>query len=290
MDHKQLRWVYLLALALIWGSSFILMKRALIGMTPIQLGALRILISAVLLLLIGFRRVSLIKRRHWPYLVVNALIGTFFPAFLFAYALDKMDSAIAAILNSLTPLQTLIFGALFFGFGFRKRQLLGVLIGLAGTVLLIVKGAELHPNQDYFYALLIVIASVGYAINVNILKKYLHDLDALSITVGNFLVLILPVLAVLYLADFSATFVWDKAGMNALFYVSILAILGTGVAKLMFNRLVQLSSPVFSSSVTYLIPLVAVFWGLLDGETVTFSQFSYGLLILLGVYMANKSR
>jgi drug/metabolite transporter (DMT)-like permease len=266
------------------------MKRALVGLTPIQVGALRILITATFLVLIGFKRLIKIRRRHWYYLTLNGFVGTFFPAFLFAYAIEKMDSSIASILNSLTPLNTLIFGALIFGFGFRKRQFIGVLIGLVGTVLLILKGAELNPNQDYFYASFILISSVGYALNVNILKKYLHDLDALSITVGNFVLLIVPTVMVLWFTDFYSTFEVTETTTTAILYLIILAVFGTGIAKIMFNRLIQISNPIFSSSVTYIIPIVAISWGIFDGEKITFMQFGSGFIILLGVYMVNNSK
>lgn len=290
MENKQLRWVYLFILSLIWGSSFILMKRALVGLTPIQVGALRILITAVFLVLIGFRRLFKINRRHWYYLTINAFVGTFFPAFLFAYAINEIDSSVASILNSLTPLNTLIFGALIFGFGFRKRQLIGVIIGLIGTVMLILKGVEVNPDQDYFYASFILLSSVGYALNVNILKKYLHDLDALSITVGNFIILVIPTLIVLWFTNFFTTFEINKTSLNAVYYIAILAVFGTGLAKIMFNRLIQISTPIFSSSVTYLIPIVAISWGILDGENISFLQFLSGIIILLGVYLVNKSK
>ncbi|WP_299528484.1 DMT family transporter [uncultured Lutibacter sp.] len=290
MENKKLRWVYLIALSIIWGSSFILMKKALIGLTPVQVGALRILITSLFLLLIGFKRLLRIKKRHWYYLTLNGFVGTFFPAFLFAYAIEKIDSSIASILNSLTPLNTLIFGALIFGFGFRKRQLIGVLIGLVGTVLLILKGAELNPNQDYFYASFILISSVGYALNVNILKKYLHDLDALSITVGNFVLLIVPTLVVLWFTDFFTTFEITESSKTSILYLVILSVIGTGIAKIMFNRLIQISNPIFSSSVTYLIPIVAISWGIFDGEKITIIQFGSGFIILLGVYLVNRSK
>ena len=290
MEAKKLRWIYLFALSIIWGTSFILMKRALIGLTPMQVGALRILITAAFLLLIGFKRLLKINRRHWYYLTLNGFVGTFFPAFLFAYAIEKIDSSIASILNSLTPLNTLIFGALIFGFGFKKRQLIGVLIGLIGTVLLILKGAELNPNQDYFYASFILISSVGYALNVNILKKYLHDLDALSITVGNFFLLIIPTLIVLWFTDFFQTFEVNDASLKGIFYLIILAVFGTGIAKIMFNRLIQISNPIFSSSVTYLIPIVAISWGIFDGEKITLFQIGSGFIILFGVYLVNRSK
>lgn len=255
-----------------------------------QVGALRILITAVFLLLIGFKRLLKINRRHWYYLTLNGFVGTFFPAFLFAYAIEKIDSSIASILNSLTPLNTLIFGALLFGFGFKKRQFIGVLIGLVGTLLLILKGAELNPNQDYFYASFILISSVGYALNVNILKKYLHDLDALSITVGNFFLLIFPTLIVLWFTDFFQSFEVNDESLKGLGYLTILAVFGTGIAKIMFNRLIQISNPIFSSSVTYLIPIVAISWGVFDGEKISLMQFGSGFIILFGVYLVNRSK
>lgn len=290
MQNNQLRWLYLIILSIIWGSSFILMKKALVGLTPIQVGALRILITAVFLLLVGVKRVFKIKKKHWYYLTLNGLVGTFFPAFLFAYAIEKIDSSIASILNSFTPLNTLIFGAVIFGFGFKRKQLIGVLIGLIGTVVLILKGAEVNPHQDYFYASFILISSIGYALNVNILKKYLHDLDALSITVANFVLLIVPTLLVLWFSNFFSTFELSQSNSTAILYITILAVFGTGFAKVMFNRLIQISTPIFSSSVTYLIPIVAIAWGILDGEKITFLQFLAGFVILFGVYLVNKAK
>jgi len=288
MRNYQLRWIYLIILSLIWGSSFILIKKSLIGLTPIQVGALRILITAFTLIIVGFKQVFTIKKRHWYYIFLTAILGTFFPAFLFAYAIGGIDSSIASILNSLTPLNTLIIGALLFGFSFKKYQLFGILIGLIGTIVLIFNGAELNDNQNYWYALFPIIASIGYAFNVNILKKYLSDLSALSVTLGNFIVLIIPTTFVLWYSGFFETFEYTKATKSSLIYLTILAVFGTAIAKTLFNRLVQISSPIFSASVTYLIPIIAVFWGLLDGEKLTITQLIAGLLILLGVYLTNR--
>ena len=266
------------------------MKYALVGLSAIQVGALRVLITAIFLILIGFRRVFKIEKRHWFYLILNGFIGSFIPAFLMAYTVEKMDSSIVSILNSLTPLNTLIFGALLFGFGFKKKQLIGVLIGLFGTLILILKGAELNPNQDYFYSSFILVASICYALNVNILKKYLYDLDALSITVANFIVLIIPTLLILFYSGFFNDFEINEGSLKGLFYLSILAVVGTGLAKLMFNRLIQISSPIFSSSVTYLIPIVAITWGVLDGEKISAYQFVAAFIIILGVYIVNRAK
>jgi drug/metabolite transporter (DMT)-like permease len=217
------------------------------------------------------------------------MVGTFFPVFLFAFSIQNIDSSIVSILNSLTPLNTLLVGALFFGFSFLRKQFLGVLIGLTGALMLILKGAELNPNQNYSFAFLIVLASIGYAFNVNILKKHLEDLSALTITTGNFVVLLLPALLVLLFTDFfRIEFIVEAR--SSLFYLVLLAVFGTAMAKTLFNKLVKISSPIFSSSVTYLIPIVAITWGVLDGEQVHLDQFLAGGLILLGVYLTNKGK
>jgi len=290
MESKQLRWLMLFSLALVWGSSFILMELALVGLTPIQVGALRMVISAVFLLLIGFHKFKLIHKKHWKYLFLNAVFGTFFPVFLFAFAVQQIDTSIVAILNSLTPLITLILGAMFFGFFFVKKQLIGVTIGLMGTVYLIMRSATLNPNDNYWYAMLVVIASVGYALNVNILKKYLSDLDATAIAVGNFSLVLIPASIVLISTGFFQQDLMAPPMLSAIGYMSILAILGTALAKIFFNRLVQLSSPIFASSVTYLIPIVAIFWGLLYGEHIHVTQVLAGIVILLGVYLVNQKK
>ena len=277
-------------LSLIWGSSFILMKKALLGLSPIQVGALRILITAFFLLIIGFKSLKKIKKEQWKYVFFSALLGTLFPSFLYAFAIDKIDSSIASILNSLTPFNTLIVGTLVFGFIFQKKQLIGILIGLVGTLILIMKGASLNPNQNYWFALLPIISSIGYAFNVNIIKKYLQDLDAIAITTGNFILIIIPAFLVLLFTDFFTSFELNETTEPALLYILILAIVGTGFAKIMFNKLIQISSPVFSASVTYLIPIVAVMWGILDGEKLSVIQLVAGVIILFGVYMVNKNK
>ena len=290
MNNQQQKWLYLIVLSFVWGSSFILMKKALVGVTPIQLGALRIIVTAIFLLLIGIKSIKRIQKKHWIYIFYTAALGTFFPSFLFAYAIHFIDSSIVSILNSFTPFNTLIFGVLVFGFAFKKKQFIGILVGLVGTSILILNGANEHPDQNYWFALLIMISSIGYAFNINIVKKYLSDLDALAITVGNFLLLLIPATIVLIFTEFFSTFEATTPSLNALGYITILAIVGTGIAKVMFNKLIHISTPVFSSSVTYLIPVVAVFWGVVDGEKLTLIQLFGGILILLGVYLVNKAK
>lgn len=287
MESKQLKWGYLIVLALIWGSSFILIKRGLVGLSVLQVGSMRIIFAAFFLLSIGFKSIFLIPKEKWKYIALTSLFGTFLPAFLFALAQTEIDSAVSSILNSLTPLNTLVLGVLVFGVGYQKRQVWGVFIGLVGTLLLVYDGAMAHPNQNYYYAILIILASICYALNVNFIKRYLSDLSPLSISAGNFLVLLFPAVLVLFFSDFPWQMPSDKV-QDSILFILILGVFGTGIANILFFKLIQISSPVFATSVTYLIPVVAFCWGLVDNEMLTSVQFFGAFVVLIGVYLSAR--
>ena len=287
MESKQLKWVLLTILSLIWGSSFILIKKGLIGLSPIQLGSLRILFAGFFLILVGFKSLSKISFQQWKFIALTALFGTFIPAYLFAIAQTEIDSSVSSILNSLTPLNTLVLGSLAFGLHFRRNQIIGVIIGLIGSALLILNGAMNHPEQNYYYALLVIIASLCYATNVNLIKKHLSGMAPLSITTGNFLVLLLPAALILYFTDFLNVVSMPQV-QHSMLFILVLGVIGTGIANIIFFKLIQLSSPVFATSVTYLIPIVAFFWGLLDHEMLTPIQFVGAFIVLIGVYLSAK--
>jgi drug/metabolite transporter (DMT)-like permease len=290
MKGTQNKWIYLTILSIVWGSSFILIKKGLDGLTPLQLGSLRILFGAVFLLLIGFRSLKKISRKDWKWLVVTAFIGTFIPAFLFAFAETEIDSGITSLLNSTTPIMALILGATFFAIGFSANQLVGVIVGLIGSVLLIWSGSDVNPDQNYWYSGLVLLSSVCYAFNVNIIKKHLQELPAVAIAAGNFAVLVVPAFVVLLFSDFfTEETLAAKETHVALGYIVLLAVVGTGIAKILFNKLVQISAPVFATSVTYTIPIIALFWGLLDGEHFTVLQLGAAGVILLGVVLSNRN-
>jgi drug/metabolite transporter (DMT)-like permease len=287
MQTKDNKWLLLIVLSLIWGSSFILIKRGLVGLNPFQVGSLRILFTSIFLLLIGHKSLTKIPKFQWKYIAMTAFFGTFLPVYLFCYAQTQIHSSVSAILNSLTPMNTLLLGILAFGLSFKPTQIIGVLIGLAGSILLVYNGAINHPDQNYFYSIFVVIASLCYATNVNLIKRYLSDLSPMSISVGNFAVMAIPALIVLSCTDFFQIVQVAKA-QHSMVYVAILGIVGTGIANLIFFRLIQISSPVFATSVTYLIPVVAFGWGLLDGEMLTPVQFLGAFIILIGVFLASK--
>lgn len=289
MTQQPNKWVYLAILSLIWGSSFILIKKGLLGLTPMQLGALRVIITGCFLFIAGFKYIGTIAKNQWLWLTVSGFLGTFFPAFLFAIAETEIDSAVASILNSLVPLNTVLMGFAIFKIASTKRQILGVCIGFVGTAILILNGAALNPNQNYLYAGFVLLSGVMYAANVNIIKRYLQDVKPLTIAVGNFIPIMLPAIVVLCFTDFfSESRLTNPHFKMAIGYVIVLSFFGTALAKVLFNKLVQMSTPVFASSVTYTMPIVAVVWGLLDGELFSWHQALATVVILCGVYLANK--
>jgi drug/metabolite transporter (DMT)-like permease len=289
MSNDKLKWVYLCLLALVWGSSFILIKKGLVGLTPLQVGSLRSIFAAIFLLLIGFKSLKKIKGKKWIWISFSGFFGTFFPAYLFSFAETEIDSAIVSILNSTTPLLSMIVGILIFKASFIKKKFIGVMVGLAGTTALIWSGAQVNPDQNYWYSLLVILASLFYGFNANVIKKHLQTLPALAITTGNFVVIAIPAFVVLAWTGFFSKEVLAAPDVSlSLFYIAILGIVGTGAALIVFNKLIQISDPVFSTSVTYLVPIVALGWGFLDGEKFTLLQLFSGLVIIVGVLIVNS--
>ena len=285
---KLNKWFYLISLSLIWGSSFILIKKGLVGLEADQLGSLRIIFSSIIIILIAWKRLLKISRVEWKWITISAFLGSFFPAFLFAFAEKEIDSAVASVINSIVPLNTLVIGMVLFNIRSTKRQIIGVLIGLAGTYMLIISGINLNPDQNYLYSGFVILCSFLYALNVNIIKKYLQHLSALTITVGHFAVIIIPAIIVFCFSDFDVNSLKKQETIDSIIYVLILAVFGTALAKILFNKLIKISSPVFASSVTYSMLIVSIFWGLVDGEKFSIYQLIATIIIILGVLLTNK--
>ena len=281
----------MVALSLIWGTSFILIKKSLLGLTAFQLGALRTIVTGVFLLLAGYRSIRTINKNQWKWIALSGFLGSFFPSFFFAIAETEIDSAVASILNSLVPLNTILLGFAVFRITSTRRQVLGVIIGFIGTAILILKGAELNPDQNYLYAGYVIASTIMYAANVNIIKRYLQQVKPLAIAAGNYTVITIPAIIVLYTAGFFNSETLNNPYFNSsIFYVIILSFFGTALAKVLFNKLVQISTPVFASSVTYLMPIVALIWGVLDGEGFSFLQGLATIIILIGVFLSHKRK
>jgi drug/metabolite transporter (DMT)-like permease len=291
MQVSLKKWVYLFVLSIIWGSSYILIKKGLLGLTPLQLGSTRILMTTAMLSLVGWKQLKKISKDSWKWIIFTGYFGTFFPSYLFAFAETVIDSSVAAVLNGMTPLFTLILGFLFFKSTFKWMKILGVFIGFVGTLILVSNEFNIRSGLNSWYAFLVVAAAICYSINVNVIKYKLQDVPALSIALGNFIAIAVPALLVLVTSNFPWGAVYESTALSSsLGYIFILSLFGTALAKVMFNELVSISSPVFSISITYILPIVAISWGILDGEQFVLIQWLGCALILLGVYLITDKK
>jgi drug/metabolite transporter (DMT)-like permease len=291
MDFEK-RWFQfgiLLILAFVWGSSFILMKVGLKSFSSEQAAAVRMLLASLSLLPISLYNLKHLKRKDLPALLFTGFVGSFIPAFLFTKAQTHIDSALAGMLNSLTPVFTLVVGVIFFKSKFKFIQILGLILGFAGAVGLIIGGQEMAFGEINSYALLIVLATSFYAFNINIVKTYLTHLSGVQITSLSFMFLSPVALIYLLTTDFEPVF------QNPNWHIHFaalagLGIIGTASAMLLMNSLIRKVTAIFASSVTYIIPIFAIMWGFIDGENITIHHFGNMLIILTGVYLINRKK
>ncbi|MFQ3212600.1 MAG: drug/metabolite transporter (DMT)-like permease [Marivirga sp.] len=284
-------WGLLISLSLIWGSSFILIKRGLEVFSAGQVGALRIFTAALVLVPLALPKLKTLNKHQWKWLFISGMIGSFGPAFLFAIAQTQLASGITGVLNALTPLFALLVGVLFFGGQLKKKDILGITLGFSGTVLLIIAGSGGDLGNLNYYALFVIAATLCYGFNLNILKHQFSVLTPKLITSIS-LLLISPI-ATTYLfgfTDFLDVMANEEGAYLSLTYISILGVVGTAFALIIFNRLVQLTSPVFTSFVTYIIPIVAIIWGLIDGEILVLWHYIGIGLIIVGVAFSNRKK
>lgn len=287
-DIRLRSYLTLALLSLIWGSSYILIKKGLTVFDPVQLGALRLSISAAAFLpflLHFFRRIDWSK---WPFLLIVGLTGTGLPSVLFPMAQEGISSSLAGILNSLSPLFTLLLGILFFRTQLVWSKVFGVLIGLAGAVLLVLRtGGQLEGSAGY--ALLAIAGAFCYAVSGNTVASRLRDTPSLTISAAAFVMVGLPAAVYLFAAtDFVEVLTTHPDGWLGLGYVAILALIATVTASVIFFQLIQWTSAVFGSTVSYVVPLVALAWGVADGEALTWAIFLGMGLILSGVYLSRQ--
>lgn len=284
-------WLVLIALSLVWGTSFILIKKSLIAFSAMQVACLRMSFSAIAFLpLVGWHwsRIDWSKLR---YLIIVGLTGTALPAIFFSTAQTQISSSLTGILNSLTPLFTLILGAVFFKTKVGWAKVVGVILGLIGAGILILMSRSSAVEGNIWYALLVVLASLCYGTSSNVVGNYLKDMSALIISAASFGLVGIPGLIYLLAGtDFIYRMGHVDYAWPALGYVSLLALVGTVAASVLFFRLIQWTSPVFGSTVAYLIPIVALLWGVIDGEAIYFFHFIGMALILTGVYLSKRKR
>ena len=290
MNDYNRKWFYLAILSLIWGSSFILIKKGLVGLNSVQLASLRMIFAASVIYIYSYNSIKKIPKKSWKWIVITAYLGTFFPVYLISYGQTEIESGLASIITTVTPINTLIIGIIFFSLTFSIKQLLGLFIGLVGAVLLLYEASETNLNSNIYFSFFIYLTTVGYAASVNLIKKYLTNIPPEAVTAGIFLSISPPAIIVLYFSDFTDLNFQDPIILKSIFFVLVLGVFGSAIAQTLFNKFVKISSPIFASAVTYTMPVVAIFWALIDGEILSIMQFFATAIILIGVFLVNKRK
>ncbi len=276
-------------LACVWGSSFILIKQGLISFDPYQVGTLRIVFASLVLMPIAIKNIKIPNKKDWFYLFIVGAIGNLIPAFLFSVAETKLSSSLTGILNSLTPIFTLLISFFIFKNNIRKPQIIGVIIGLLGSIGISFINAAGNLGTINFYTSFVILATIFYGISVNTIKSRLAHINSLKLT--SLALFTVGPISIVYL--FTTNFIdlinSDPAAQLSLFYIFLLGFVGTALALILFNKLIHNTNAVFASSVTYLIPIVAIVWGLIDGEIISIYHVVGMAIIILGVYNINKN-
>lgn len=290
-------WGLLVVLSLIWGTSFILMKKGLVVFSALELGAARVSVAALLLLPFALREMARVERSRLKWLALSGTVGTLIPAFLFAYAETRLASGLAGVLNALTAVFALLVGALLFGQRLTGLRVLGIALGLLGTVVLMLlggsgaDGGSAGAAGSAWYGGYIVLATIGYGLSVNVIKHRLHGLTPVAVTSLLLALIGGPALAYLLLGTgFAHKLATVPGAWPAFGYIALLATMSTAVATVLFNMLIQRSTTLFASSSTYLIPIVALGWGALDGEAFNLWHAAGMAIILAGVAVIHRAR
>ena len=285
-SYPYLNWILMFSLAFIWGSSFILMKRGVEVYESSDVALLRLGIAWISLLPFSFSKLRHVEKSKWFPILIVAFFGNGIPAFLFTKAQTELDSSLIGILNALVPLFTILIAFFIFKTKIKYYNFIGVLIGLFGAVWLIIGSGIVIQNVSY--TLLIILATICYAISLNTIKVYLSNLSSIQIAALAFLFIGPLSLVLISQTTFWHTFNTHPDALSALGYIVILSVIGTSLALVLFNILIKRSTAIFASSVTYLIPIVAIFWGAIDGEAITLNHALGILIIFGGIYLVNK--
>lgn len=290
MSHKPSfsDWLLLLLLALIWGSSFILMKKGLEVFHPEQVAALRIVITALVMLPFLFVRWKEVPKEKIKYILLQGLFGNFLPAFLFTAAQQHIDSSLAGILNSLSPVFVLLLGIFFFKTSYNWWKAAGMIVAFSGSVVLLMFQDGHGITSNGLFGWLIVLATLCYGISANIVKRHLAEVTPVTINAVAFAAMLFPALIILFFTDLPKAFKAGTDAYAALGYIATLGIVGSGVASIIYFRLIHNTTALFAASVTYLIPIVALFWGIVAGEPIGLIDYAGMALILCGVYLVGK--
>lgn len=283
-------WVTLFILSLVWGSSFILIKKSLIAFDPLQLAAMRIFFSALALSPLLYYKRKEIEWHRWPVFLLLGTTGNLIPAVLFFYAQTQISSTLSGLLNSLTPIWTMIVGLVFFGAVFNRLRLIGVILGFLGAATLVLLSGKHPDNPNVWYGSLVVLATLSYGVSGNVVKTRFQDTPSKLISAGSFATVAIPSFFYLIYSGFFTSDFTAPEVQYSLIALLVLALVGTAIATIVFYKLVQETNAVFGSSVAYLMPVVAIGWGILDGEYFSWTHLIGMALILSGVNLIRRAK
>ena len=281
-------WAIFLLLSFIWGSSFVLMKEGLIGLTSYQVASLRIVFSGIVLLPYSIKYWKQLPSNKMGTIFLSGLLGSLLPAFLFCIAEEKIDSSLAGTLNSLTPIFVILIGAVFFNTKTSANKIIGIIIAVVGCALLLFSKNSLQQNQPVFYVSLVIVATICYGINVNMVSKYLKNIGSIQLAAVALGLNAIPALILLFFTGYFNLPLTDSKVLSSTLYTALLGIFGTALASITFYLLMKKAGAIFASMVTYGIPFVAIMWGILYGEKIGIKQLVALSIILVGVYIANR--
>lgn len=287
-EPQLVDWILLVILGLVWGSSYILIKRSLVAFSANDMAALRIGISAIAFLPLFILKFKHFKPKLIPYYATVGIMGSGIPALCFAIAQKHLSSSTAGVLGSLTPLFTLSWGLLFFGQPFKWNRVFAVIIGLLGAMSLILFSEKAVISGDLGYGLIIILATMCYGVSANTIGTYLKNEDSTLLMSTAFMTIGIPAIIYLSTSDFTQTLKTHPQAWNSLGYLAVLSILGTVISSIFYSVLIQRTSAVFATMVSYLMPISALSWGIIDGESIEVYHFIGMALILTGVYLSKK--
>lgn len=287
LNNKYWQYATLVVLAIIWGTSFILMKKGLNSYSGVQIASLRMLSAFIVLIPFMPKAIKKIEKKHLPFLLFISLIGNGFTAFLFPFSQKHIDSSVAGMLNATTPILTFMVGVIFYKTKVKNYKILGLIVGLIGVLLLLYFNYTGGVNNNLVYLLLLVLAATFYSFNVNMVKFNLKDLNGTTISIVTFAI-VGPVAGVIFFMSDLSTAISSTKIVSSTLYIVILGVFSSALATVIFNVLIKYTSAVFASTVTYLIPIFAVMWGLADGEQVGFFELFSVIFVVAGIYLVNK--
>ncbi len=287
-NNKFTAWLLIIILSFIWGTSYILIKKGLDGFTAIQVGSARMFFAFIVVTPLAIKTFKEIPLTKKPLVFFLGLIGNFIPAFLFSVAETQLESSLTGMVNAVTPVFTLIIGIILFKSEIKIIQIFGVILGLLGTFGITFVSNTGGLGSFNYYALFVILATLLYSLNANMIKHHFQNTGSIALTTQSLFFVGPLAIIVLFSTDFIDRALNIEVNGFSLFSIFILGVVGTAIALILYNKLIRITSPVFATMVTYLMPSVAIIWGLIDGENLFLLHYIGLALVILGVYLTNR--